>query len=201
MKDTQQIQHYHSPLKNNCLLLMLFKLPGAPNPAACAANRTVLLQGCSSGNSTAGHCVGSASFNDQQFVSSQCSSAAYQGHLCGKCAVGHGSIRPFECRQCMNKQASIALYVFGAAFMLGFIKLLCHFTLKESHQHSAVMLLVSREDGVQPTHLLRHLVLHAQYMLIIASVQAGATWPAIGCRAGQGTGDILGPSLPRDSGP
>jgi hypothetical protein len=75
----------------------------------------------------------------------------------------------------MDRSAAIAVYVTGAALVLCFLKLMCHFTLEDSQRQAVT------DDGAESclkaTTLLRHLVLHLQYMLIIASVQAGASWP------------------------
>ena len=188
-----------------------------PNPAACSANRTLLLA-CSSEASgtnmtnvsdnsrdvkdcrhTGGARLTTAgdgtSFAEQQCVE------GYTGNLCGKCVPGHGSMRPFSCRRCYPRGTLVAMYVIASLCMLGFMKLVCWFTIKDSYRHAP------SDDGsgdagpAEPSHLLRQLVLHGQYTLIIASVQAADAWPPSITKPLQALAWVWSPASPETLAP
>eukprot|EP00878_Enallax_costatus_P014426 GHUV01015087.1.p1 GENE.GHUV01015087.1~~GHUV01015087.1.p1 ORF type:complete len:551 (+),score=45.93 GHUV01015087.1:463-2115(+) len=105
-------------------------------------------------------------------------SAGYYGNLCGECAPGFGSSKPFTCRKCMSHGTIIALYAVAAVVLLGLIKTLCYFTLRETATVSAPTAggNVSSQKGVPATDLLKPLVLYFQYLLIIVGTSS-IEWP------------------------
>lgn len=140
--------------------------------------------------------------NDSVFVDGQCGQPAglqlsvtsqYQGPLCGTCAAGCGTTKPFQCTPCMQKASIGVLYVVAGMATLLYIALLCHFTLADCQKQArtcqqslipeglqrpqVLVNTLSQNATIKPSHLLRQLILHAQYTLIIASVRVGEAWP------------------------
>ncbi|KAF6265475.1 hypothetical protein COO60DRAFT_1457077 [Scenedesmus sp. NREL 46B-D3] len=113
-----------------------------PNPHACRGNTlTSLAEQCVATASAAcnAHATGSS------YSSKQCS-RGYQGNLCGVCADGFGSLKPFTCTACSQPSVTIGLYAAAAVVLLAFMMLLCHLNMTGSAsvagQAGAYMLIV-----------------------------------------------------------
>ena len=119
------------------------------NPLACNGNRRNLSRCTADAD-----CAASGQYRDLQ-----CSDG-YHGNLCGMCAEGFGTVKPFSCRDCMPIWAIVALYAAATILMLGFLKLFCYFTLadnaaptgeRSSSSSSNSSSSSSSEDGVNDT--------------------------------------------------
>ena len=105
--------------------------------------------------------------DSSSFQVAQCAKG-YWGHLCGRCEEGFGAGKPFRCSKCYNRGVLLLMYIVACMLLLAVMKLVCWLTLKGP----------SGAPAAQPSHVLRQLVLFAQYTLIIASVQAADSWPS-----------------------
>jgi hypothetical protein len=92
------------------------------------------------------------------------------GNLCGQCDIqaGYGTVKPFTCKPCMSPTATIALYSAAALVMLVAIRVLAALALADAG--------VASPDQARPCDLVKPLVLYAQYLFIITSIN-GVPWP------------------------
>lgn len=108
---------------------------------------------------------------DAVYQDLQCS-AGYTGNLCGACAPGYGSTKPFVCRACLQRRALIGLYVLAGCAMLVLLLLLCRCTVTASKARAA-----QSASGKPPSvDLLRPLIIYINCLLIISNI--GIEWPA-----------------------
>ncbi|KAF6265474.1 hypothetical protein COO60DRAFT_1623865 [Scenedesmus sp. NREL 46B-D3] len=73
----------------------------------------------------------SAHATGSSYSSKQCSHG-YQGNLCGVCADGFGSLKPFTCTACSKPSVTIGLYAAAAVVLLAYMMLLCHLNMTGS---------------------------------------------------------------------
>lgn len=118
-------------------------------------------------------CVGISNNFSIRYSDSLCSQG-YHGNLCGRCASGYAAAKPFSCRPCIGRSTLIAVYVVGALALLGFIKLLCYFTIRETVVADCVL---SGQRDTQMTDILKPFVLYLQYLLIVVS--SNIEWPVV----------------------
>lgn len=188
-----------------------------PNPRACSADRSALIEACKdsweasissngNSNSSSDSCYQTSGFSAKHrgnvFAQGQCSEG-YGGNLCGKCEAGFGSIRPLRCALCYSRGRIAAMYVVASLFLLAFMKLVCYLTLRESGAPAGDNGPpgTPSEDTVEPAHLVRQLVFFSQYTLIVASVQAADSWPATIARPLQALAWIWAPASPQTLAP
>jgi hypothetical protein len=67
------------------------------------------------------------------YKSAQCG-AGYEGNLCGLCRQNYGTVKPFVCKKCLSKVATIALYALAAFVMLIAVRILSALSLADSGQ-------------------------------------------------------------------
>jgi hypothetical protein len=91
------------------------------------------------------------------YKSAQCA-AGYEGNLCGLCRTGYGTVKPFHCKKCLPKVATITLYALAALAMLVAVRVLSALALSDSGQDTA---------AAKPVDILKPLVLYAQWLLVV----------------------------------
>lgn len=165
---------------NSYACLCVLSVHSCPNPASCQGDRADV-KSCAA-NLT---CRSSAA----EFSNSQCG-PEYHGHLCGKCVDGYAPTGSFVCRKCVSPALLVALYAVAGCMMLLCIRLLCFWTRTANRARcqpaqgsacSARQSEVKPSDTVgpklQPTDLIKPLILFLQSQLIVATA-SGIDWKA-----------------------
>eukprot|EP00879_Flechtneria_rotunda_P001057 GHRR01001195.1.p1 GENE.GHRR01001195.1~~GHRR01001195.1.p1 ORF type:complete len:1086 (+),score=285.66 GHRR01001195.1:203-3460(+) len=94
----------------------------------------------------------------------------HTGNLCGACAAGYGSSGLFKCVQCLSSRGAIlTLWLLGAVLLLLLITYMLHTTLRENQE------MPDSRDVTGSPNLLKPLIRHAQYLLIISNLKV--PWP------------------------
>jgi hypothetical protein len=91
------------------------------------------------------------------YKSAQCA-AGYEGNLCGLCRQSYGTVKPFVCKKCLSRVATIALYALAAVVMLVAVRVLSALSLVDPGQDTA---------AATPVDILKPLVLYAQWLLVV----------------------------------
>lgn len=84
------------------------------------------------------------------------------------CTNGYGIVRPFVCRKCLKAAQTICLYALAALVMLVAVRILSALSLADPGPSAA--------NQVRPVDLCKPLVIYAQYLFIIFSLN-GVQWP------------------------
>lgn len=113
-------------------LVALFLIGRCPNPKACYGDRAVLQAYADDASHVVVQPDNISSFVEATagYADMQCT-AGYTGNLCGQCAAGYGTVKPFTCRACLKKGTIIALYVIAGLIMLSLIKIMCIATMAD----------------------------------------------------------------------
>jgi predicted outer membrane repeat protein len=90
----------------------------------------------------------------------------YSGHVCAECDAGYGFGGFFKCSKCMNAGKTLGLYLAAAFVLLLGVALLVQTTLKDN---------IAGTSSVRPSDLLKLIVRHVQYLVIINSIRM--QWP------------------------
>jgi predicted outer membrane repeat protein len=141
-----------------------------PRNAQCSGGHSIVpLSGYwhSSENSTQIHmCPRKASCVSDGKKEMQCAEG-YTGNLCAQC-VGpeYGSNGFFQCTKCMHAGKTLGLFVTGAFLLLLAVALLVQTTLKDN---------IVGMSSIRPSALLKIVVRHVQYLIIINSIRFN--WP------------------------
>lgn len=108
----------------------------------------------------------------EDFKSSQCS-IGYMGNLCAMCdwQRGYGTATEFTCRPCLQPSATIALYSIAALVMLVAVRVLTALVLADTGPSATA------PNQARPVDFVKPIVLYAQYLFIITSIN-GVPWPA-----------------------
>lgn len=97
----------------------------------------------------------------------QCA-AGYEGNLCGLCRQGFGTVKPFVCKKCLPKSATIALYALAAVVMLVAVRVLSALALSDSGQDTG---------AAKPVDILKPLVLYAQWLMVVCQSMSNVPLP------------------------
>jgi hypothetical protein len=94
------------------------------------------------------------------------------GNLCAMCNMqrGYGTVKPFTCKPCLRPAATIALYSAAALLMLVVVRVLTALALADSGP------VASATNQARPIDVVKPVVLYAQYLFIITSIN-GISWP------------------------
>jgi hypothetical protein len=74
------------------------------------------------------------------------------------CRSGYGTVKPFVCKKCLSKGATITLYALAAVVMLVAVRVLSALALSDSGQDTG---------AAKPVDILKPLVLYAQWLMVV----------------------------------